>query len=112
MNSEFSFKTICLTKAEEPSLPYNLPIAGGRIIGFIAFPRVLVLCVMQSVSSRIRTRVAVSFSYDDNHYTTGNNAIMTNYVKGLIDIIQQNSECGLGKERDEMIYHIISGRSK
>ena len=26
---------------------------------------------MQSVSSRIRTRVAVSISYDDNHYTTG-----------------------------------------
>ena len=25
---------------------------------------------MQSVSSRILTRVAVSISYDDNHYTT------------------------------------------
>ena len=29
------------------------------------------LCEMQSVSSRIWTRVAVSISYDDNHYTTG-----------------------------------------
>ena len=28
-------------------------------------------CEMQSVSSRIRTRVVVSISYDDNHYTTG-----------------------------------------
>ena len=38
LNSEFSFsKTSCLTKAEEPSLPYYLPIAGGRIIGFIPF---------------------------------------------------------------------------
>ena len=47
LNSEYSFsKTSCLTKAtEEPSLPY-LPIAGGRIIGFIPFPRVLVLCEM------------------------------------------------------------------
>ena len=45
LNSEFSFsKTSCLTKAEEPSLSYYLPIAGGRIIGFIPFPRVLVLC--------------------------------------------------------------------
>ena len=71
MNSEFSFSlTSCLTKAEEPSLPYYLPIAGGRIIGFIPFLRVLVLCEMQSVSSRIWTRVAVSISYDDNHYTT------------------------------------------
>ena len=26
---------------------------------------------MQSASSRISTRVAVSISYDDNHYTTG-----------------------------------------
>ena len=71
LNSEFSFSTSYLTKAEEPSLPYYLPIVGGRIIGFICFPRVLVVCEMQSVSSRIWTRVAVSISYDDNHYTTG-----------------------------------------
>ena len=45
LNSEFSFsKTSCLTKAEEPSLLYYFPIAGGRMIGFIPFPRVLVLC--------------------------------------------------------------------
>ena len=31
----------------------------------------LVLCEMQSVSSRIWTRVAVSISYDGNHYTAG-----------------------------------------
>ena len=53
--------------AEEPSLPYYLPIAEGRIIGFIPFPRVLVLCEMQSVLSKIWTHVAVSISYDDNH---------------------------------------------
>ena len=59
-SSEFSFSsTSCLTKAEEPSLPYYLPIAGGMIIWFIPFPKVLVLCEMQSVSSRIWTRVAV-----------------------------------------------------
>ena len=53
LNSEFSFsKTSCLTKAEEPSLPYYLPIAGGRIIEFIPFPRVLGLGEIQSVSSR------------------------------------------------------------
>ena len=71
-NSKFSFsQTSCFTKAEEPSLPYYLPITGGRIIGFIPFPRVLVLCEMQSVSSRIWTHVVVSISYDNNHYTTG-----------------------------------------
>ena len=31
LNSEFSFSlTSCLTKAEEPSLPYYFPIAGGE----------------------------------------------------------------------------------
>ena len=50
LNSELSFsKTCCLTKAEESSLPCYLPIAGGRIFGFIPFPGVLVLCEMQSV---------------------------------------------------------------
>ena len=49
LNSEFSFfQTSRLTKAEEPSLPYYLPIAVGRIFGFIPFPRVLVLCEMKS----------------------------------------------------------------
>ena len=72
MNSEYSFSyTSCLTKAEEPSPPYYLPIAGGRIIGFIPFPRVLLLCEMQSVSSRIWTCVVMSISYNDNHYITG-----------------------------------------
>ena len=40
------------------------------MFGLIPFPRVLVLCEMQSVSSRIWTRVAVSISCEDNHYTT------------------------------------------
>ena len=72
MNSEYSFSlTSCLTKVEEPSLSYYLSIAGGRTIKFIPFPRVLVLCEMQSVSSKIWTRVVVSISYNDNHYTTG-----------------------------------------
>ena len=84
LNSEFSFSsTSCLTKAEEPSLPYYLPVAGGRIIGFIPFPRVLVLCEMQSVSSRIWTHVAVSISYDDNHYTTGTSRMCICICRGV-----------------------------
>ena len=72
LNSEFTFFwTSRLTKAEETSLPYYLPIAWGGIIGFIPFPRVLVLCELQSVSFRIWTRLTVSIFYDDNQYTTG-----------------------------------------
>ena len=86
-NSEFSFSyTSCLTKAEEPSLSYYLPIAGGRIIGFIPSPRVLVLCEMQSVSSRIWTRVAVSISFDDNDYTTGTSFIEGDKVWKIVSI--------------------------
>ena len=46
--------------------------------------RVLLLCEMQSVSSRIWTSVVGSISYDDNHYTTGINVL-------LYDNIQQKS---------------------
>ena len=50
---------------------------------------VLVLCEMQSISSMIWTRVVVSVSYDDNHYTTGIIMVMTfvnkfNWLKQLL----------------------------
>ena len=70
MNSEFCFSsTRCPTKAKEPSLPYYLPLAGGRINGFIPFPGVLVLCEIQTTWPKIWTCPAVSISYDDIHYT-------------------------------------------
>ena len=69
LNSDFSFsQTGCWTKAKEPSLPFYLPINGGRIIGFMPFPRVLMKCEIQSASSRIWTCVALSISYDNNHH--------------------------------------------
>ena len=61
-----SSRRVASTRLKNPVCP-----TGGRIIGFIPFPRVLELCEMLSASSRIWTRVAVSISYDDNHYTTG-----------------------------------------
>ena len=84
----FTGLTSCLTKAEEPCLSYYLSIAGGRIIGFIPFPRVLLLCEMQLFLSRIWTRVAVSISYDDNHYTTGTTTYSQHYklrLKGKVE---------------------------
>ena len=48
-DSELSFSEIhCRTKVEEPCLPFYLPIAERRIIGFIFFPRVLALCKNQA----------------------------------------------------------------
>ena len=104
LNSEFSFSlTSCLTKAEESNLPYYLPIAGERIIGFIPFPRVLVLCEMQSVSSRIWTRVAVSISYDDNHYTTGTATMWQKYLPHFNCHL-----CGASKLRQVVMVTLIS----
>ena len=52
--SEFSFSNVSgYTKVKEPHLSYHLPIAGGSKVGFIPFPRVLMRCEMQIVSSRI-----------------------------------------------------------
>ena len=39
---------------------------------------------MQSVSSRIWTRVAVSISYDDNDYTTGTSSNINEVEKIII----------------------------
>ena len=76
-----------MSKSERMNI--SLPIAGGRIIGFIPFPRVLVLCEMQSISSKTWTRAAVSNSYDDNHYTTGTSQqlIITNFSFLIISTI-------------------------
>ena len=52
---------------------------------------------MQSVSSRIWTRVAVSISYDDNDYTTGTGVCLvdeTQVVQGLLQIPQISSITG------------------
>ena len=40
---------------------------------------------MQSVLSRIWTRVAVSISYDDNHYTTGTTHFSFMYKKNSMN---------------------------
>ena len=92
--------------AEEPSLPYYLPIAEGRIIGFIPFPRVFVLCEMQSVSSRIWTCVTVSISYNNNHYTTGTSS--KEYIK-QISLSNLDSEIKnvFNMNCYEMIYSVI-----
>ena len=51
------------TQGETINQTYYLPKAGERIIDFILLPRILAVCEMQTASSRIWTRVAVSISY-------------------------------------------------
>ena len=53
---------------------------------------VLMLCEMQSLSSKIWTRVAVSISCDDNHYTMGTSLTPRAPPKLLeIDIVVANA---------------------
>ena len=42
---------------------------------------------MQSVSSRICSRVAVSISYDDNHYTTGTSTSVSEIYLGTAEFL-------------------------
>ena len=71
LNSELSFsKTGYHTKVKKPREPFYLLITGGRIVGFIPFPRALGLCEMQIALPRIWTRFNVSISKDENYYTT------------------------------------------
>ena len=60
---------VAITRLKKPSLTNYLIIIESRIIRFIPFPKVLSLCEMQTVSSRIWTRVSMSISYDCNDYT-------------------------------------------
>ena len=51
---------------------------------------------MQSVSSRIWTRVTVSISYDDNHYTTGTSKVtFIPIVIGALDTVTKGLVQGL-----------------
>ena len=57
LNSEFSFSlSSCIIKAKEPSLPYYLPIGGGRIIEFIPFPSAMwnAISLVQDLNSCCR----------------------------------------------------------
>ena len=45
---------------------------------------------MQSVSSRIWTRVAVSISYDDNHYTMGTSFVVSYGLSTIVGYLITN----------------------
>ena len=71
LNKEFSFPLMsCHIKAKEPNLLFSFSVAGGRVDGFIPFPRILTRREISNASSRIRTYVAVSISNHDIYYTT------------------------------------------
>ena len=63
-------RLIAIPRLKSPvSSAYYFPIAEEIIFGCIPFLRVLVLCEMQTDSSRIWTLFTTFISYDYNHYT-------------------------------------------
>ena len=92
----------CLNKVKEVSFPYYLSILRGRMMEFISFYSALVLCETQSASSRYRTCVAVSISYDDNHYTTGIKYSYRGGARGVMVIVLGN---GHGDTTRQIVFH-------
>ena len=56
---------------------------------------------MQSVWSRIWTRVAVSISYDDNHYTTGRDGDYSHCGDSGDSYIEKRRQKSFPEENDE-----------
>ena len=93
LNSDFSFsRTGCSSKVKEPCLFNYSSIAGGRIVGCIPFPRSLARCEIQTASSRFRTRVTISISNDDNHYTMGASIIHSSIISFSLQELQKSSK--------------------
>ena len=81
LNSEFTFSEPSYqTKAKEPNLSYDLPIAEERTVGCIPITKVLAVYDMQAASTRIWTRVSMSISQDGNHW---NMNVSTNALENL-----------------------------
>ena len=72
---------------------------------------------MQSVSSRFWTRVVVSISYDDNHYTTGTSHVIIDLISKLLNQKSHYDEvfllCNDSKQNidpyDTDLIHLIPG---
>ena len=79
LNSEFlSSRPVVIPSLKSPVSDTFLPIVWDRIIGFIPYLMVLVLCEMQTALTGIWTQVALSIYHDDIHYTTSGD------IKGII----------------------------
>ena len=57
---------------------------------------------MQSVLSRIWTRVTVSISYDDNHYTTGTSKHPLNIVYPKVQVLEVEGSHTAGTQKQQV----------
>ena len=70
---------------------------------------------MQSVTSRIWTRVAISISYDYNHYTTGTSVVAwlpvwkESWKRNAINLFYLSSKSSLSQINSPSIYFLICG---
>ena len=66
---------------------------------------------MQSVSSRIWTRVAVSISLNDNHYTTGCFLLYMNHWTKWYEIKWYVLDTGLRDDIEVFIQEVVTKRN-
>ena len=89
LNLEIWFsKTSCHTKVKEDNVPYYLLIAGKRIVGFITFPRLLVLCKIQIDTNRLFQDLnwgSWILFLSDNSYAL-NTSVITNIIISTIQL--------------------------
>ena len=113
LNSEFSFSwTGYYTKVKVPTLLHHLSIAGGRIIGFMPFQKVIALYEMQTASSRIWTWFVVSISYDDKHYPSSTLETWRNLMLGCCVTLRlltggEASQCGWTRKKFRVFTYIL-----
>ena len=70
-------RPVVIPRLKKKILPYYLPIANGKRIGFIPFPWLLLQCKMLIISSRIWTRVILFISNDGKYCTTNTSLTIT-----------------------------------
>ena len=64
---------------------------------------------MQSVSSRFWTRVAVSISYDDNHYTAGTSCFVVSQLFSVARHPIRNLRIFMSDQQQPAVTHLILG---
>ena len=77
----FSSRPVAIPKLKSPVCLTILSIAGGKIARLITFPKLFVLCGIQTALSRIWTRVSVSISHDDIQHITRASTIFTHLFR-------------------------------
>ena len=117
-NLESSFyQTSCSYKAKEPSLPYYLPMAGGKIVGSILFPGIIVLCeiptgLFRNWIQEVESTSMINMLYCGKEEIHSQIELIIYYLKWYspTNIISVMSEVSLTTDRDLSVLMCLRNR--